>query len=184
MHPTSISRSSLEKSSGVIASANSAEGREISSFFIKASMLFFLVAVGWPTATSAHSNGASHDPLAGTISILNAVTMLSADTAIAVGESGTILTTTDGGETWTLQDSGTDASLNGVAFADDTTAIAVGSAGMSHSLILRTTDGGKTWTIQDSGTQATLNGVAFADAKNGWAVGFPAILNTTDGGVT
>jgi len=55
----------------------------------------------------------------------------------AVGARGTILRTTDGGNNWDQQTSGTDDDLYGVAFTDSSTGTAVGNFGA----ILRTTDG-------------------------------------------
>ncbi len=46
-----------------------------------------------------------------------------------VGAAGTILRTTNGGETWDAQDSGTSANLAGVYFTDANTGTAVGLAG-------------------------------------------------------
>src|SRR5260370_12752822 len=69
-------------------------------------------------------------------------------TGTAVGDNGTILRTTDWGETWTAQSSGTTHYLIGVSLVDESIGTAVGYQGT----ILRTTDGGTTWTPQDSGT--------------------------------
>ena len=55
-----------------------------------------------------------------------------------MGLYGVIVRTTDGGETWTAQSSGTPASLYGVHFTDADTGTAVGDNGT----ILRTTAGG------------------------------------------
>jgi hypothetical protein len=50
---------------------------------------------------------------------LIAVSFVDANTGTAVGEYGTILRTTDGGATWTLQTSGTTTiGLLGVSFVD------------------------------------------------------------------
>jgi photosystem II stability/assembly factor-like uncharacterized protein len=99
---------------------------------------------------------------------------------IAVGDSGTILSTTDGGASWTPQSSGTTNALIGVYVLDQNIAIAVGTNGT----ILRTEDGGATWTPQyATNAGANLFGVSFADANNGIAVGDSGtILLTADGG--
>ncbi len=55
--------------------------------------------------------------------------------------TGTILRTTDGGETWTFQASRTGNHLFGVSFVDANTGTAVGDLG----IVLRTMDGGETW---------------------------------------
>ena len=93
--------------------------------------------------------------------------------------SGTIFKTTDGGETWVSQSSGTTNPLYGVSFTDANTGTIVGAA-----VILRTTDGGDTWVSQSSGTTATFFGVSFTDANTGTIVGdWGTILRTTTGGV-
>jgi len=103
------------------------------SFFFTGSLLFFVIAAGCgpitvPVQSDSKPRG-NRLPSA----------LLSSQTAIAVGELGTILRTTDAGATWTIQDSGTTASLTGVAFADPSVGTAVGDT------ILQTTDGGATW---------------------------------------
>ncbi|MCK4775447.1 MAG: T9SS type A sorting domain-containing protein, partial [Candidatus Krumholzibacteria bacterium] len=102
-------------------------------------------------------------------------------TGTAVGYTGTILRTTDGGCSWTPQTSGTTSWLRGVWFTDAITGTAVGQSGT----ILRTTDGGTTWVPQTSGTTGHLIGVYLTDAMTGTCVGNRGtILNTTDGGDT
>jgi hypothetical protein len=89
----------------------------------------------------------------------------------AVGASGTILATGDGGATWTQQTSGTTNTLNAVSFVDTSHGWATGLGGT----ILATNDGGATWTPQSSGTGYNLVGVSFVDANHGWAVGGPGL---------
>ena len=89
------------------------------------------------------------------------------NTGTAVGDSGTILRTTDGGANWVSQTSGTIQRLKGVSFSDANTGTAVGDNG----IILRTTDGGANWVSQISGTTQNLFGVSFSDATPGTAVG-------------
>ena len=104
-------------------------------------------------------------------------------TGWAVGQSGMILKTADGGETWMLRGNGTSQSLMAVTFAgDDETGWAVGSSGT----ILKTVDGGERWERRESGTADRLEAVAFAeDGQTGWVVGQNGtILKTTDGGET
>src|SRR6202158_5186489 len=91
---------------------------------------------------------------------LQAVAAIDKQTAVAVGFEGTILRTGDGGETWTLQPSGTRNWLRGIAFADANIGVAVGDVGT----ILRTIDGGATWASQPSGTSNGLYGASFGEA--------------------
>jgi len=90
-----------------------------------------------------------------------------------------IVATTDGGATWTPQDSPDTGELRGVWFTDKDHGLAVGDKGA----VQLTTDGGKTWANVPSNTQANLRSVTFADAKTGWIVGDKGtILQTADGG--
>ena len=98
-----------------------------------------------------------------------------------MGIIGTILRTTDGGDTWNPQTSGTAGALAGVWFTDVSTGTAVGVGGT----ILRTTDGGSTWYPRSSGTTVYLLDLAYADSLTGLAVGYVGtILQTRDGGET
>jgi len=99
----------------------------------------------------------------------------------AVGNSGTILHTANGGSNWNPQTSGTSSHHYGVYFIDADTGWIVGESG----IIMHTTDGGSSWSEQNSGTSNALNSIFFVDANTGWAVGnFGTILHTTTGGVT
>src|SRR5712664_1744934 len=81
---------------------------------------------------------------------LRGASFVDANTGTVVGEYGTIVRTTDGGNSWTIQSSGTVNTLFGVSFIDTNTGAAVGGAcGIGgESTILRTTDGGNTWMNQ------------------------------------
>jgi photosystem II stability/assembly factor-like uncharacterized protein len=114
---------------------------------------------------------------------LNLVRIHFADsrTGWVVGYGGTILHTTDGGETWTKQVSSTTLRFVRIHFADFRMGWVVGYGGT----ILHTTDGGEIWTKQDSGTTLSLVRIHFADSRTGWVVGHGGtILHTTDGGET
>ncbi|MBL0175885.1 MAG: hypothetical protein IPP94_11575 [Ignavibacteria bacterium] len=63
---------------------------------------------------------------------LNDVAFATSDTAVAVGDFGTMLRTTDGGTTWVTLDSPTRVELTGVAFADALHGIAVGQYGTAR----------------------------------------------------
>src|SRR5436309_281526 len=109
---------------------------------------------------------------------LRGASFVDANTGTVVGEHGTIVRTTDGGNSWTIQASGTTQTLWAVSFTDVTNGTAVGEGGT----ILRTTDGGDHWASQPSGTTLQCRGVWFTDSNNGTAVGESGtILRTTDG---
>jgi Photosynthesis system II assembly factor YCF48 len=155
----------------------SVHGRRIKLTRILLGLTFVLLAV-LPVG-AAHAAGAWTPQASGTARMLRSVAFADATHGWAVGDSGTILSTTDGGAHWTPQTSATAHALFSVAFTDATHGWAVGEAGT----IISTTDGGAHWTARTSGTTNFLSSVAFADATHGWAVGYAGtILKTTDGG--
>lgn len=98
-------------------------------------------------------------------------------TGWAVGEHGLLLATTNGGNTWKLQNSGTDRNLIEVhAFDADT----VWTGGASISLF--TADGGTTW--KTIGTDKTFTDVLFLDKAVGFAAENSTFYRTTDRGLT
>ena len=104
-----------------------------------------------------------------------------ANTGTATGDNGTIIRTTDGGNSWAIESSGTTNTLYGISFTDVNHGIAVGASGT----IVRTTDAGNNWSSQTSGTTNGLLAVSFTDANTGTAVGENGtIVRTTDGGNT
>ncbi len=99
----------------------------------------------------------------------------------ACGRWGTILHTSDGGKTWTKQNTGSIDLLTSISFVDAKTGWAVGDRGT----ILHTSDGGKTWVKQKSPVALLLMGVQFLSPLKGWAVGEKTtIIHTDDGGKT
>lgn len=116
----------------------------------------------------------------------------------AVGDSGVILATRDGGRNWRRQISGTTDSLASVAFTDHLR----GHVGGGSGTILSTTDGGATWVSQPAPDLCDIfrcygvRGIAFSDGPGcpstyssgcyGFAVsaGPKKILATSDGGTT
>lgn len=98
---------------------------------------------------------------------LNGITLADTLNGWAVGDGGAIISTTDGGKTGAMQNSGTSCFLLNVYFVDTLTGWAVGGGG----LILYTKDGGETWPSQLSGTTEKLNDVYFTDPTTGWIGG-------------
>jgi photosystem II stability/assembly factor-like uncharacterized protein len=174
-----------------------------------------LLAVGCGTATSGHPAAAPSSPqsssgIAGSgatcagaaasgvysaltrvsVPALDAVQFVSARQGWAVG-AGRVLATTDGGQMWTRQYSGS-AALDQVDFIDARHGWAAGTSGL-----LRTADGGATWTAVGDPC-AAIRSVHFVTPDVGYAVaggsqvridgGVPApvaggeLLATTDGG--
>ncbi|MBI4547812.1 MAG: VCBS repeat-containing protein [Ignavibacteriae bacterium] len=79
----------------------------------------------------------------GTTVRLNDVAVVDSMTAIVVGNSGTILKTTDAGQHWIRKESGTVKRLNAVAFSYKERGYIAGD-----SVLCTTTDGGETWTAE------------------------------------
>jgi photosystem II stability/assembly factor-like uncharacterized protein len=112
---------------------------------------------------------------------LSSVYFPDVNTGFAVGESGTILKTSDAGVTWTALSSGTTNNLLSVYFTDANSGYAVGDLGT----IIKTSNAGTTWTALSSGTTEVLKSVCFTDANTGYAVGHATtIIKTIDGGTT
>jgi photosystem II stability/assembly factor-like uncharacterized protein len=102
---------------------------------------------------------------------------------VAPGHLGAILATTDGGATWSRQDTGTSPGFNAAACTDASHCWAVGWDVGGGGGIFATTDGGASWGAQLSGAATDLTAVAFADEDHGWAVGTGGVvLSTANGG--
>jgi photosystem II stability/assembly factor-like uncharacterized protein len=116
----------------------------------------------------------------GTTNNLNGAHLLDSGTGFVVGDTGTILKSTDAGATWSSVASGTTNILYGVCFFDANQGVAVGDQG----LILRTTDGGSMWQTVGSGVKDALRSVSFSGV-NGIAGGdSQTILYSTDSGAS
>ena len=116
----------------------------------------------------------------GTTSGLRGVYLLDSGVGYSVGDSGTILKSTDAGMTWNALTSGTTKALYDVYFFNDAEGVAVGDGG----LILRTTDGGVNWATVASGVRDGLRSVSFSGA-NGICGGLSQdILYSNDSGAS
>ena len=119
---------------------------------------------------------------------LTGIAFSNAGIGLAVGETGTIIRTTDLGYNWvadTLSGNVAQRNYNGVVFAGDSVAFAVGGFPNNDSIqtILRSDDAGLTWTIQRDVLGHWLRAVFFTDVNNGYAVGDSGVvLKTSDGG--
>jgi photosystem II stability/assembly factor-like uncharacterized protein len=95
----------------------------------------------------------------------------------AVGDSGRIFHTEDGGETWERQSSGTTHDLWKSSFVSpDTGWVAVTAGG---GRLLKTTDGGSSWHSISTGVHSPFYGVTFVDAQTGWVCGSGGIVRRT-----
>jgi photosystem II stability/assembly factor-like uncharacterized protein/predicted esterase len=97
----------------------------------------------------------------------NDVAPAGGDTWFAVGEKGTIVTSSDDGVTWTAQPAPTTEDLYAVAFADASRGMAVGA----HGTALVTTDGGAHWTSANTGLDGYLGALTWLDGQTALVVG-------------
>ncbi|MFQ5436083.1 MAG: WD40/YVTN/BNR-like repeat-containing protein, partial [Anaerolineae bacterium] len=116
-----------------------------------------------------------------TIFIIEDQAITGIGTQIAVGESGHVMKTTDGGENWTNLVSGTTTDLHAISIPVGDIGYVVGNLGK----IICTTSAGMNWFDLNSGTAKNLYGVFFTDDSTGTAVGENGtIIKTTDWGTT
>ena len=116
----------------------------------------------------------------GTTSNLNGAILLDSGTGFVVGDTGTILKSTDAGATWAPLTSGTSTTLHGVSFLGPDEGVAVGDNGT----ILRTTDGGAAWLKVASGVVDNLRSVSFNGANGICGGDSQDILFSTDSGAS
>ncbi|MBA3440562.1 MAG: hypothetical protein H0T92_11900 [Pyrinomonadaceae bacterium] len=112
--------------------------------------------------------------------VLRGVSFIDANTGWVVGEGGTILHTTNGGATWSLQGNKEDTTNHhGVFFLDRARGWVVGERGDVH----RTTNAGRTWEKTDAGVQSDLIAVRFRNENEGYVLGSGGlVISTKDGG--
>ncbi len=122
--------------------------------------------------------------LIGNTAQLNSVNFSDSANGWTVSSTGSILNSSNGGNTWQNQTSPSSTILGSVYFASPTQGWAVGSGTISSNVIA-TSNGGITWTGQTSPVTNQLYGVYFINTLQGWAVGASGtILNTINGGAT
>ncbi len=114
---------------------------------------------------------------------LNSVSFATDQQGVAVGNAGTILYTSDGGQNWEIR-SYNSIRWQSVFMTQSGKAWAAGANGT----IGYSTDWGYTWTAQQSGVTCELWEVVFINDEEGWiaggGMGQPGvILHTTSGGV-
>jgi photosystem II stability/assembly factor-like uncharacterized protein len=147
--------------------------KNLSLLFVALNLLQLnlLAQVGW---ISQNSGVSDH---------LQDVYFVSEDLGWAVGipYSGNpiILNTTNGGDNWAIQYTGTYSYwLHSVFFVNEQLGWAVGGE------ILHTTNGGNDWTLQNTTVLPDLSSVFFIDAQIGWIVGVGgSIIKTINGGI-
>jgi len=98
-----------------------------------------------------------------------------------VGYNGTIKKTVDGGDSWTLQQSGVTSNLWDISFINDQLGWICGS----NNTILKTENGGESWNalLSVGGSERIFVTLQFADENIGWISSNQGeILRSADGG--
>ena len=145
---------------------------------------FYILLITMFIMDGATAQWVTHN--SGTTNDLNSVYFTDVNTGYAVGDSGTILKTTDGGANWEIKNSGTSFNLQSVLFTSSSTGYSVGDSGT----IIRSTNGGTNWENIYSGTSYSLNSIYFTATDTGYIVSGddnylqPQVLKTIDGGMT
>ena len=162
-----------------------AETVAVALVFVAVLVVGTIYFTGGTDSPGSHGDTGGWQPVrSGVTSTLRDVEFVDSDHGWAVGQDGTIVATSDGGETWHRQSSGFELTIRAVDFIDTRTGWAVGHLG----LILHTADGGRTWTQQGNEAALGLNliHVRFSGRATGWIItesgGFT--LRTSDGGAT
>jgi len=111
---------------------------------------------------------------------LNDCQIIDANTIFAVGNSGTIIKSTNGGSNWQILNSGTSADLWRVNFLNLNTGYVIGF----NSNFLKTTDAGNSWTkILITGSNY-IKGISFINVNTGVIVGWNSLVaKTTNAGL-
>jgi photosystem II stability/assembly factor-like uncharacterized protein len=98
---------------------------------------------------------------------LNALKIITPQTAMVVGDRGTLLKTVDQGKTWKKITIPFAQHLKAIDFLDESVGFVAGEKG----LILQTKDGGENWERMNTGTFQDFTGMSFGDLSKGYAVG-------------
>ncbi|HZW39501.1 MAG TPA: YCF48-related protein [Ignavibacteriaceae bacterium] len=133
------------------------------------------------TILKSVDNGITFNKLSTTFTNwIQSIKFFDANYGIAVGYPGIILTTSDGGGTWTKNEAGKLFKLNSIA-SFDSSAWLVGERGM----ILHTINNGLSFEFKSSGKYSKINDIHFFNENTGLVIGNDGlILKTTDGGNT
>jgi len=91
-----------------------------------------------------------------------------------------LLHTTDGGNYWEHQLTGTGGVINSLYFLDENNGWIAGSG----SKLLSTQDGGNSWEDHSFDFYQDLNDVFFTDPNHGWVVGEYGLFTTSDAAIT
>lgn len=104
----------------------------------------------------------------------------------AAGDSGTIIHTSNSGNSWVIQNSGTLETIDDIFFIDQNTGWAIANGFFySGTIIIKTTDRGENWSFSRFyDTTLVLNKIYFLNQTTGFLTGYSGyIFKTTNSGV-
>ena len=134
-----------------------------------------------PTATPTPTPSPSPTPTPpGPSTLIKSIDFPDAAHGWAVCDDGNIVATSNGGSTWSVQDSPTSSTLWSVDFVDASNGWSVGDDG----IVLHTTSGGISWTAQSVSPGAQFLSVSAVSATQAWIVGADTVFHTSDGGAS
>lgn len=104
---------------------------------------------------------------------------------IAVGDGGVILSTGDGGNTWTTISAPVIRDFHSITFIGVDTGFIVGGSPAGVATILKSVNGGASWSVLKDSVGGILKDISFANSTVGYIVGDSAtVLKTTNAGQT
>jgi len=154
--------------------------------FIYLSLSIIIFNIFFPFSSYAQQDKEWEIIWSPTNNILKNLFFVNSTTGWAAGDSGTIIHTTNGGNSWEIQNSTVSTFITDIFFLDTSRgwAITIKDVFPFNTIILKTTDGGSNWNSEifpDS--NAYMRTIYFLDDLNGW-IGGSYIAGTSDGGAT
>lgn len=143
----------------------------------------FLICLGFPSSAQMQPWKKLQSPVNVTLRCLCFADSLN---GWAAGEAGTIIRTTDGGNSWDVQNSTVQTFIMDIFFVDKNNgwALTLRDVFPFNSIILKTTNGGDDWSAEDfPNSSKYIRTVFFFDSLRGF-VGGSYIAFTTDGGIS
>ncbi len=112
---------------------------------------------------------------------LNAVRYADDDLVYAAGQFGTIMKSTNGGETWNVMETPFAISISAIEVVNETEMWVIGAGGF----VACSNDAGLNWDIKTTNSTANLNSIAFKDENTIYLSGSDkTVLMSVDGGAT
>ncbi len=114
---------------------------------------------------------------------MNSCHFIDSMTGYISGDGGTLLRTTDGGNTWTLMNTGVEYEVTQPSFIDHNNGFmpALLDHDMGNAILLKTTDGGETWAALPE--NPAVYHVEFVTSNIGYGWNEYSFFKTTNGGI-